>query len=400
MLRIHFERLEAWHQQHTGWRVQNGRNYFRLERHLHALTPVFTNDKLKKARDFACLTWLLWFSEQRYLSGGGRSQQFLLTEMIEKLQEQTGIAIGEEKQLDFRHQQDRFSMWHALDYLTSLGGLVTLEGETKKWADEGNALDNEVLYEFTAITHSLVEALKQERVTAIGSQLARDQQFAQPGTIPVLAAAIPPLTRAWRALLLGPTLLRFDDPTAFTALTEQAEQVNDELAETFGWQLELNNDYACIVRGGSLSVGSGPDFAFNSGYNQIILLLCTAFRTRVESGLWQPDSYGCLHINHLDVLEIFTDIRQRYSSQWGSTIQSQKSNELFSELYQRMRQFGFLRGPGPQGELLILPTAARYRVTYDTSGEQQKPRSQPKSKETKSTRKTTTKTAQPTLDLE
>jgi uncharacterized protein (TIGR02678 family) len=387
-IRIYFSNLEAWHQEHTGWRIQRGRNYFRLERQLHAITPVYTDEKLKKARDFACFAWLLWFAEKRYLSGGGRNQQFLLTEMVAGLQEQTQIATDGEKQLDFRNQYDRYSMSRALDYLSRLGGITTLEGETKKWVDEGDATENEVLYEFTPITHSLVEALNQGRVEAIVAHLAQSQQSFPPARVAALADPIPPITRAWRALLLGPILLRYDDPSAFTELEKQAEQVNDELAETFGWSLELNDDYACIVRGGSLSVGSGPEIGLSSGYNQIILLLCTTFREQVEAGTWQPDSYGCLHVNHLDVAQLFNELRQRYGSHWGSTVQKQKAQDLFTEIYQRMRQFGFLRGPDEQGELLILPTAARYRFSYDPVVENlQKSRGQAKEKETKETRK-------------
>jgi uncharacterized protein (TIGR02678 family) len=400
LIRIYFADLEMWHQQHTGWRVQRGRNYFRLERQLHAITPVYTDEKLRKARDFACFAWLLWFAEKRYLSGGGRNQQFLLTQMVQDLQEQTQIAGGGEKQLDFRNQYDRFSMSRALDYLARLGGITTLEGETKKWADEGNASANEVLYEFTDITHSLVEALNQGRVEAIIAHLAQSQQSLQPARVTALSSPIPPLTRAWRALLLGPILLRYDDPEAFSLLEKQAEQVSDELAEAFGWQLELNNDYACIVRGGSLSMGSGPEIVLTSGYHQVILLLCSVFREQVEAGKWQPDNYGCLHVNHLDVAELFTDLRQRYGSHWGTTIQAQKANDLFEDLYQRMRQLGLVRGPDEQGEVLILPTAARYRVSYDAVQDQHKPRTQVKEKDTKETHKIAKQTNKAQLSLE
>ncbi len=399
LIRIYFTDLETWHRQHTGWRIQRGRSYFRLERQLNAITPVYTDDKLKKTRDFACFAWLLWFAEKRYLSGGGRNQQFLLTQMVEDLQEQTQIAGGGEKQLDFRNQYDRFSMSRALDYLTRLGGIITLEGETKKWADEGNSSDNEVLYEFTDVTHSLVEALNQGRVEAITAHLAQKQQSLQPARVAVLSGPIPHLTRAWRALLLGPILLRYDDPEAFSHLEDQAEQVNDELAETFGWSLELNDDYACIVRGGSLSMGSGPEIVLTSGYNQIILLLCSTFREQVEAERWQPDSYGCLHVNHLDVAQLFTELRQRYGSHWGTTIQAQKANDLFNDLYQRMRQLGLIRGPDEQGEILILPTAARYRVSYDAVQDQHKPRTSVKEKTTKETRKPAKPTGKAQLSL-
>ncbi|GCE10821.1 TIGR02678 family protein [Tengunoibacter tsumagoiensis] len=384
LLRMHVAELEEWHKQHTGWRVQRGSSFFRLERHTHMLVPLYTDEKLRKARDFACFTWLLWFAEKRFLAGGGRNQQFLLSQLIQELQEQTGLTGG--NALDFRNQYDRYSMSRALDYLSRLGGIHTLEGETSKWVEVGYQQDNEVLYEFTVLTHSLVESLNQRQIDAVSSALASGQSNQSTSwNIPALADPIPPLTRAWRSLLLGPMLLRLDDPEAFAALQHDSELISDELAESFGWLLELNNDYACIVRGGSLSVGSGPDIVLSSGYNHIILLLCGAFRQQVEEGHWQPDSYGCIRVTSLDIAPLFTELRQRHGMNWGTTLQALKASELLDEIYQRMRQFGLLRGPLANDELLILPTAARYSANYDQEpAERPRPRS-------KSVRKPTSK---------
>src|SRR5690348_3962822 len=103
LVRTHIAALEQWHEQHTGWRIQRGTSFFRLERHLHTVTPVFLDEKLKKARDFVCLIWLLWFAEKRHLSGGGRNQQFLLSQLADELQKQSQTATG--VALDFRNQQ-------------------------------------------------------------------------------------------------------------------------------------------------------------------------------------------------------------------------------------------------------------------------------------------------------
>ncbi|GAC1365555.1 MAG: hypothetical protein NVS2B12_19940 [Ktedonobacteraceae bacterium] len=35
LVKAHIHALEQWHEQHTGWRVQRGSTFFRLERHLH-----------------------------------------------------------------------------------------------------------------------------------------------------------------------------------------------------------------------------------------------------------------------------------------------------------------------------------------------------------------------------
>src|SRR5581483_3304050 len=102
LVRTHFAALEQWHIQHTGWRIQRSSSLFRLERHLHMIAPVFLDDKLKRARDFACLVWLLWFAEKRYLAGGGRNQQFLLSQLADELQQQSQLAAN--TALDFRNQ--------------------------------------------------------------------------------------------------------------------------------------------------------------------------------------------------------------------------------------------------------------------------------------------------------
>jgi metallophosphoesterase superfamily enzyme len=48
-----------------------------------------------------------------------------------------------------------------------------------------------------------------------------------------------------------------------------------------------------------------------------------------------------------------------------------------------MRQVGLLRGPDSKGNILILPTAARYSVSYDLAAQESKAK-------TKETRRATT----------
>src|SRR5215469_6026670 len=44
LVRTHFAALEQWHIQHTGWRIQRSSSFFRLERHLHMIAPVYLDD--------------------------------------------------------------------------------------------------------------------------------------------------------------------------------------------------------------------------------------------------------------------------------------------------------------------------------------------------------------------
>ncbi|HET8841889.1 MAG TPA: TIGR02678 family protein [Ktedonobacteraceae bacterium] len=381
LVRMHLATLQRWHEEHTGWRIQTKPTFFRLERHLHAPTPVALDEKLKRPRDFVCLTLLLWFAEKRYLAGGERNQQVLLSQLAEALQEQSQ-EIGESP-LDFRNQQDRLSMWRALDFLIRAGGLHELEGEVKKWVEATEQENVEVLYEFTPITHSLIEALSEERVMETARLVRRHQeQLLPPDVHSSLSQELPASLRAWRTLLLGPILLRYDDPEAFATLFQQAQHFNETLAREFGWSLEVNDDYACVVRGSNPT--GGPTLTTNGAIHQMLLLLCTRFRQQVEQQLWVLDSYGCLSVSHWEILPLFHELRQSYGSYWGASVREHSVEILLEEVYQQMRLFGLLRGPDAGKRLLILPTAARYSVSYQQ--EQSEPRAQAPAR-TRKTRK-------------
>src|SRR6266571_7975056 len=100
----HYYTLQNWHDQNTGWRIQRGATVIRLVRQLSATTPGYVYDRLKEPRDFACLTWILSFAENRQLTGRGNEQQFLLSQLAEQIgdgsvyrAERSGadIAMGE-----------------------------------------------------------------------------------------------------------------------------------------------------------------------------------------------------------------------------------------------------------------------------------------------------------------
>jgi uncharacterized protein (TIGR02678 family) len=363
LVKYHYYSLQSWHDQYTGWRIQRDTSAIRLIRHLSATTPGYLYDRLKDPGDFACLTWILWFAENRQLTGCGNDQQFLLSQLAEQIQGQSVSGQNSERKFDFRRPADRYSIQRALQYLEDLGGLQLVDGQTREWVEQ--TLNADVLYEFTDVIRSLVAAFNPEFVMTVAERLRDNLKALQPTLLPD-ATGTSTLVRAWRALLLGPALFRFDDPAAFAALLAHADATANELLETFGWLLDIHRDYACIVR--ASGTGSGPVTSLTPyGTNdQIALLLCKAIRDQVECATWAPpDPYGCLHITIEDMAELFYTVRERYGEFWGSEARSKSSRSLLNDVYRKMRQIGLLRGPDEAGNILVLPTAARYTATYD-----------------------------------
>ncbi len=385
LVNCHYYTLQNWHDQNTGWRIQRGATVIRLVRQLSATTPGYVYDRLKEPRDFACLTWILSFAENRQLTGRGNEQQFLLSQLAEQIQEQSRSEIDGETAFDFRRPTDRYSIQRALQYLEDMGGVQLVDGQTKEWVEQ--SADADVLYEFTDVIRSLVSAFNPQLLAMVATHLNNEGKTLQPTLLQSIVGdhfpvmALKPLVRAWRTLLLGPVLLRYDDPEAFAELVAHADEVANELLETFGWLLDVKRDYACIVRASGMSSGPVTSLTPFGTSDQMAVLMCTAIREQVTTGAWPlPDKYGCVHVTSEDMNALFYTLRERYGENWGNEARGKGSRSLLNDVYKKMRQVGLLRGPDGAGNILILPTAARYSASYEKAGQEQKPVGKNKSK--------------------
>jgi uncharacterized protein (TIGR02678 family) len=373
----HYYTLQSWHDANTGWRIQHSATVIRLVRQLSATTPGYVYDRLRDPGDFACLTWILWYAENRQLTGRGNDQQFLLSQLAEQISEQSRSGNDGEAAFDFRRPADRYSIQRALQYLEELGALQLVDGQTKEWVEQ--TADADVLYEFTDVIRSLVSALNPQLLELAAARLNDEGQTLQSTLLSHMVGDlfpvvnVRPLVRAWRALLLGPALFRFDDPEAFAELLGQADEVANELLETFAWLLDIKRNYACIVRASGMSGGPVTSLTPFGTNDQMAMLMCGAIREQVTSGTWpKPDTYGCIHVTTEDMNALFYAIRERYGENWGNEARSKSSRSLLNDVYKKMRQAGLLRGPDGAGNVLILPTAARYSATYEKAGQEKK----------------------------
>ncbi len=366
--------LRKWHQQHTEWSVERRKDVFRLMRRPSALTSGYSHskNKLSAQYDFVYLIWILWYAANDQVARRGNDQLFLLAQMIDNLSAQWSLtdhaeALTLDMSADLRSKPqvitNRHSMARALRYLQELGCLEELDGQIANWVES----DRPVLYQFTNTIHLLIMSLDLEALKAVSEYKQKVTTLTSSTIFTDMKDSQSALTRAWRSLLIGPSLLRFDDQEAFEVLRKNAVEVQKELVNTFGWSLEINHDYACIVRiTGSTVPGTVSINPKNAG-DQIVLLLCDAVRTQVATGVLKPYSDGCIETTTLDLADLLDTMRERFGDYWGKGMSEKPTKGLLHEALRTMRHIGLSRGPDSKGKVFILPTAARYGPKYAES---------------------------------
>lgn len=381
-----FQALKSWHILHTGWHLEWRNNLFSLTRQPGTITLGYSDSKspLQTPRDFVYVVWILWYAMNDQVMRRGNGQLFLLIQMLERLTEQWQSKgclddLRLDSQADSANQMlilsNRKSMARALKYLQEIKCLQELDGQADAWIEH----DSPVLYQFTNAIHMLIMSLDRDAYQAVIAHQKEANIFSA-SLLPSIKEKVSPLKRAWRALLIGPYLLKFDDPDAFSALLEKGEEIRREVDATFGWFLEINHDYACIIRDRESSPMATGSILLNKkvALDQLVLLLCTAIREQVSAGALHPDYYGRISTTVSDLLDLLTCLREQYGAYWGKVMQEKGDKELLSEMLKRMRRSGLIRGPDDKNTILILPTAARYNSHYQeeppTNGELRKVR--------------------------
>ncbi|HVC34731.1 MAG TPA: DUF2398 family protein [Chloroflexota bacterium] len=239
----HVDVLEGWHRERTGWPVYYNERagIIRLRRRPSLVPsgiwePWKADVVLSSPRDYACLVYLLWYARSPIVLGRGGIRQALLSELSTHLAQRSALrddARGEEDErvvepFDFgKRRADYHSLRRALKALEDLGAVCIVDEVTPR---PGAGDEGEALIEFTEVVEALIVELDPRAIAAVGA--GRPDPLGL--EVPVLdEAANPPLRRAWRALLLGPVLLRRDDPPAFQALVGQRRAVEDEADQIF-----------------------------------------------------------------------------------------------------------------------------------------------------------------------
>jgi uncharacterized protein (TIGR02678 family) len=365
LVRDFFSTLRDWHLTTTGWRLEHfDGKYFRLLKEAAALTalPLRGQSMLQTAQDYACLLWILSYAAHYQLTAFHFHQRFSLTQLADFIREcscndQQGIRLNFDERVE-----NRRSLFRALKYLVQQGYLRQTQSSLETWLEQAN---DRIVFSFTDATLLLLKVFQPQLASAIIEASQEKCLSSDQATLPFISQPLPPLTRLWRSLLLGTSLLRRDDPEAFNVLTEHCTDLEQELSFTFGYELELFPEYAALVRPQGLPFHRAPLLRIRSVTDHILLLLCEQFREEVLAKTLHPDEWGWISLSLSDLMDLFLrSIRPRYGHHWGKEANTKSAEELLGKACQKMRSLDLIRGPDSTGMLQILPSAARFGTRY------------------------------------
>ncbi len=381
----HKDRVAHWHREHTGWKIEHNlrSGVIRLVRRPARIpSGVWDGWRAKDAftspRDYAFFVYLLWYARTPLALERNIHRQVELSRLKNQLATAAN-AREEGRIIDFAgNRREHSSLMRALRALEYLGAVKIGDEETAgKPGNDEDVLD--ALITFTDVATSLTSRVDLGAASRVQEMRPDPRSLVAP-----LAESeeIDAAARLWRSLLVGPVLLRLDDPEAISLLDDEdfRDEVSREASSLFGLSLDHSHNYARLVR---TAEGEDDERAtpllnpYTTTSGQAALLLCECIRTLVEEpahGSPSPDEDGCVVVSHEAVVRAFREVVDKCGGFWAegaeAAAQQGPSQYLIRTVYPELRRAGLLRGPDQARRVLFTPVAPIYSITYVESDDE------------------------------
>lgn len=291
----------------AGWMVLTGPSVVRL-----VAPPAFAEagralEELHSVKASALLAWILWFHEYLGLRLG-EARQFSLSELAAQIEDQSGLVMTS--------LEHRRALVQAVRALEHLGAMRLLDANTSDWEDAKERAES------ARSSESAESSRNAGSSASSGGSAGALLEFTAGAAYLISQPVLPSVTalqRAVRALLTGPALHRAQDSAAFSALQDDAELERGMLAQlerTLGWTLEIQPDYALLLRGG-VTKGLAKRFTPGRGVVQSAgLLLLNTLRLEVQAQRLTVTD-GRLRLTHNQLYALLDQVRADYRDKWG-----------------------------------------------------------------------------------
>lgn len=355
-IRQRISEVREWFASRCGWAVVHNLDLIRLVKTPARLHPGLGFAWAQEPLDYELFTWVLWYAEKI------ADVQFVLSDLVREVETQANSVIRP-GHIDWNHYTHRQSLRRALNGLQELGAVRRVDRDADEWVHRGVG---EALYEFTSLTPHLYINLPPQvhtRVAVMEEPVFLQEEATVGGTTPAEQ-------RLHRALLMQPALYRVDDPEAFAILQSRDRRrgiVND-LSDHFGWDLEVTQSYACLLRPSASEASESYLFPFRGALCHVMLLLMARLQEMVADGTMGYDPYDRLQLPVAQLRQEVFELKGRWGENWGATLNKLPASTLVEEVLGAMRTWGLLQGPDRDDQVYVLPLVARFRGIYRDEG--------------------------------
>lgn len=331
-----------------GYHLIVHRHFAKLEK-IPAMPEAWMGiESYQQPRDYAILCCALAYLENKVVD-----EQFLLSDLCTELQ----ALYPSEASLDWRHYEHRKSLVRVLQFMTGMGMLREVDGDTGTFNQNEHS---EVLYEVAVVARyfmrsypkDLFQFQTKEEILAAETMEGEDDQGGSRRRY-----------RVYRQLLLSPVIYQEDmEEGDFLYLRNFRRRLMEDFEEHTGLQLELYRNTAMLV---------APEydheltlFPDQKGICDLTLQLSAYLREQWEEPGWKMDKTGCVTLTAVEFVQTVKALKETCGAGWSKQYREGLVKQTAQELLEFLTGWKMAAVDHETHQVRLRPALARLTGAY------------------------------------
>ena len=291
-----------------------------------------------------------------FLEAKSRKDQFILSQLIDYLQNlQTELDL-KDVTIDFNLYAHRKSMVKVLKYIQELGFIKRYDGDENKFADN---IENDVLYEVTGVSKYFVRNFTSNIsdcnvYTDIyeKEQLGLDQD-----------KGLERRQRIYRRLFTENVVYpEGKEDLDYLYIKNYKNTIEQDVDKILDASFEVHKDGSYILLLDNQNFKN--TFPNNKAISDVVVFINTTIIEKIKSEEWKRTTQGDIFVSELEFTKLIEEVKNTYEDGFSKEFREKGIQELQTEVVQFMQEFDMVRYHEEKKEYQIMPIVFKIRGIY------------------------------------
>lgn len=282
-----------------------------------------------------------------YLEERSRGEQFILSNLIDYIQNIVVEIDLNDIKIDFTLYSHRKSIVKVLKFIRNMGFIKLYDGDENKFAEN---IENDVLYEVTGVSKYFIRNFS-SNITECNfytdiyekEQLGLEQD-----------KGIERRQRIYRRLFMENVVYKeSDDDQDYNYIRNYRSVINQDVDKMLDSNLEVHKNGAYILL--TENKNYKHTFPTNNGISDVVLFINRQIKEEFENKKYKSNINDLIFISNIEFLRLIRIVREKYGFGFSKEYREMDEEKLLTEIINYMKEFDMIRENKETNEYIIMP---------------------------------------------
>ncbi len=282
-----------------------------------------------------------------YLEERTRGEQFILSGLIDYIQNLVAEVDIQEIKIDFTIYSQRKAMVNVLRFIKEMGFIVIYDGDESKFAEN---IESDVLYEVTGASKYFMRNFS-SNITDCNlytdiyqkEQLGLEQDKGKERR-----------QRIYRRLFTENVVYKEEkDDQDYNYIKNYRNIIHQDVDKMLDSSLEVHKNGAYILLTENKNLKH--TFPSNRAISDVVSLINGLIVQKVKEGNFKTNMNDTINISEIEMTKLVREVKEKYSRGFSKEFRELEENKLLIEIVKYMKQFDMIRYNEETREYTIMP---------------------------------------------